>query len=64
MKHLYNFMVSEQQDGSMCNHEHLDVDEVLAVFDDVDVGVVNGLLVVLDASGPVRGRAQNLRKRR
>lgn len=33
----------------------LDVDEVFAVLDDVDVGVVDGLLMVFDASGPVRG---------
>lgn len=34
---------------------YLYVDEVLAVLDGVDVGVVDGLLVVFDASGPVRG---------
>lgn len=38
----------------------LDVDEVLAVLDDVDVGVVDGLLVVLDASRPISGRTQDL----
>lgn len=35
--------------------KYLYVDEVLAVLDGVDVGVVDGLLVVFDASGPVRG---------
>lgn len=40
---------------------YLDVDEVPAVLDGVDVGVVDGLLVVFDASGPIRGRAKDLR---
>lgn len=35
--------------------ENLDVDKVLAVLDDVDVSVVDGLLVVFDTSGPIRG---------
>ncbi len=41
--------------------KYLYVDEVLAVLDGVDVGVVDGLLVVFDASGPVRGWAKDLR---
>lgn len=43
---------------------HLYVDEVLAVLDDVYVGVVDGLFMVFDASGPVRGRAKDLREDR
>lgn len=34
---------------------YLDVDEVLALLDHVDVGVVYGLLVVFNAGGPVGG---------
>lgn len=40
---------------------YLDVDEVLAVLDDVHVGVVDRLLVVFDARRPIRGRAKDLR---
>ena len=40
---------------------YLDVDEVLAVLDDVHVGVVDRLLVVFDAGRPIRGRAKDLR---
>lgn len=40
---------------------YLDVDEVLAVLDDVHVGVVDRLLVVFDACRPIRGRAEDLR---
>lgn len=39
---------------------YLYVDVVAAVLDDVDVGVVDGLLVVFDAGGPVGGRAKDL----
>lgn len=42
---------------------YLDVDEVSAVLDGVDVGVVDGLLVVFDAGGPVWGRAKDLGER-
>lgn len=39
---------------------YLYVDVVLALGDDLDVGIVDGLLVVLDARRPVRRRAQHL----
>lgn len=39
---------------------YLDVDVVFALGDDLDVGVVDGLLVVLDARRPVGRRAQHL----
>lgn len=41
---------------------YLNVDVVAAVLDDLDVGVVDGLFVVLDAGGPVRGRAKDLKQ--
>ena len=41
--------------------KYLYVDEVLAVLDGVDVGVVDGLHVVLDAGRPVGARAEDLR---
>lgn len=34
---------------------------MLAVLDDVHIGVVDGLFMVLDTSGPVGGRAEDLR---
>ncbi len=40
---------------------YLDVDEVLAALDDVDVRSVDGLLVVFDAGRPIGGRAKDLR---
>jgi len=40
---------------------YLDVDEVLALDDDLDVGVVDRLLVVLYARRPVCCRPQHLR---
>lgn len=39
---------------------YLYVDVVLALGDDLDVGIVDGLLVVLDARRPVRRRPQHL----
>lgn len=39
---------------------YLDVDVVLALDDDLDVGVMDGLLVVLDASRPIGCRTQHL----
>lgn len=39
---------------------YLYVDVVLALGDDLDVGIVDGLLVVLDARRPVRRRTQHL----
>lgn len=39
---------------------YLDVDVVFALGDDLDVGVVDGLLVVLDARRPVGRRPQHL----
>lgn len=39
---------------------YLDVDVVFALGDDLDVGVVDGLLVVLDASRPIGCRTQHL----
>lgn len=39
---------------------YLDVDVVAAILDDLDVGVVDGLFVVFDAGGPIRGRAKDL----
>lgn len=46
----------------ICKNENLYVDEVLAVLDDVDVGVVDGLFVVFDASRPIWSWAQDLRE--
>lgn len=37
----------------MCKNENLYVDEVLAVLDDVNVGIVDGLFMVFDASRPI-----------
>lgn len=45
-------VTSQGERAALC---HLDVDEVLALLDHVHVGVVDGLLVVFDASGPIRG---------
>lgn len=39
---------------------HLDVDVVLAVLYHADIGAVDGLLVVLDASWPVCSRTDHL----
>lgn len=39
---------------------HLDVDVVLALGDDLDVGAMDGLLVVLDARRPIGCRTQHL----
>lgn len=39
---------------------YLDVNVVAAVLDDLDIGVVDGLFIVLDASRPVRGGAKDL----
>lgn len=36
---------------------YLDVDVVFTLLDHVDVGIVDGLLVVLYSSGPIRCRA-------
>lgn len=44
--------------------KYLYVDEVFAVLDDMDISLVDGLLVVFDAGGPVGGRAQDLREGR
>lgn len=41
---------------------NLDVDKVAAALDDVHVGVVDRLLVVLDASRPIAGRAEDLKE--
>lgn len=43
---------------------HLDVDVVLAVLYHADVGFVDGLLVVFDASRPVSSRADHLESKR
>lgn len=48
----------------MCKNENLYVDEVLAVLDDVDVGIVDGLFMVFDASRPIWSWAQDLREHR
>ena len=41
---------------------YLDVDVVLAVLDGVDIGIVDGLLMVLNTSRPITCRSQNLRQ--
>lgn len=46
--------------GAFC--VYLDVDVVLAIFDDVDVGAVNGLFVGLDPGWPIGCRTQNLHR--
>lgn len=43
---------------------HFDIDVVLAVFYHADVGVVDGLLVVLDAGRPVSSRTDHLESKR
>lgn len=48
----------------ICKNENLYVDEVLAVLDDVDVGIVDGLFMVFDASRPIWSWAQDLREHR
>jgi len=40
---------------------YLNVDEVLALGNDLNIGIMNGLLVVLDSRRPVCCRPQNLR---
>lgn len=48
----------------ICKNENLYIDEVLAVLDDVDVGIVDGLFMVFDASRPIWSWAQDLREHR